>query len=396
MKIYIIGAGCGSDLLLTSQAREALKKCEVIIGAERIVEKYAGTKKVYTEYKAEEIKEIIDSNNADAAVLMSGDTGFFSGAKKLLAVLKDYDVTVLAGISSMTYFAQKLGMPWEDWKLLSLHGQSKNIIGHIRENEKTFALLNNGDDVDRLCRKLLLYGMDDVKLFVGERLSYEDETITSGTAAELCGKSFDKLSVILAVNNKPKKIRYEINDSEYIRGKVPMTKQEIRTLSIAKLRLTRESVLYDIGAGTGSVGIASAMISPDIDVYAFEKKSEAVELMEKNKIKFGADNVEIAEGRAEELVTDEKFKTPTHAFIGGSDGHIDDIIDKLFIRNNNIRIVVNAVSLETISKLFAYLKDRGIEADITQISLSKGEPVGRHTMMKAYNPIYIIAFGGAQ
>lgn len=392
MRIYIIGAGCGNDSLMTAQAKEAIDRCEIIIGSERLVKKYKGVKRIYAEYKAEHIKRIIDTNGADTAVLMSGDTGFYSGAKKLAERLEGYDVTVLPGISSATYFASRLKMSLEDWELLSLHGTDVNIIGYIRNRKNTFALLNNGDDVNRLCEKLILYGMDNVILHVGENLSYEDERIISGRASELKNMTFKKLCVVLAVNGRPENIRYQISDSEFIRGGVPMTKEEIRTLSLSKLGLGKGSVLYDIGAGTGSVGIAAALLNPDTEVYAFERNAAAVDLIAKNKIKFKADNVSIVFGEAQDMM--DEFKTPTHAFIGGSGGAMGPIIDKLLELNDIIRIVINTVTLESLSTAKRVLSQKGIEPEITMVSVSRGENMRGYTLMKAENPVCIIAFGG--
>ncbi len=392
MKIYIIGVGCGNAALLTEQARQAVEKCGVVIGSVRIIKEYERKKRTFAEYRADEIKRIIDENGSDTAVIMSGDAGFYSGAKGLIETLDGYDVTVIPGISSMTYFAAKLKMPWDDWKLISAHGLSKNIIGHIRDNEKTFALLNNGGDVNALCEKLIRYGMEDVLLYVGERLSYEDERITSGTAKELVDMTFNKLCVVLAVNGDPWEKKYEISDSEFIRGRVPMTKAEVRLISLAKLRLNKNSVLYDIGAGTGSVGIAAALLEPDMEVFAFERNAEAVELIEKNSIKFRTDNVRIIDGDAQSTLSNHRL--PTHAFIGGSGGKMGEIIDRLFELNENIRIVINTVTIETLAETERVLRARDIEAEFTAVNISKGERLGGYTLMKAANPVYIIAFGG--
>ncbi|MDD5945656.1 MAG: precorrin-6y C5,15-methyltransferase (decarboxylating) subunit CbiE [Clostridia bacterium] len=390
--IYIIGAGCGSDELITCEAEKAIESCKNIIGSSRLTDKYKNNKNTFTSYKPDEIKRIIDGLDGDTAVLMSGDTGFYSGTKKLIEVLEGYETAALPGISSAVYFASVLKMPWQDWKLLSLHGQKVNIIGHIRENRYVFALLGGAEDIKILCEKLILYSMDDVILYVGENLSYENERITVGRPYELIDRRFDDMAVLLAVNNKAEKAPAEIDDSEFIRGKVPMTKSEVRTLSVAKLRLKKDSVVYDIGAGTGSVSIAAALTDPDITVYAVEKNEQAAELIEVNKLKFKADNVKIIMGEASEVISE--LERPTHAFIGGSSGYMEKIIGLLLEKNSDIRIVVNTVTLESLAEINRITKKLGVDAETVMLSVSKGAQAGDYTIMKAMNPVYIISFGG--
>lgn len=389
MRIYIVGAGCGDKSTLTFDAVKAISSCKILIGAERLVKEYSSDKKVFSEYKAEIIKEIIDRNGEDTAVLMSGDTGFYSGAKKLSDILKNYEVEIIPGISSVSYFSSKVSMPWEDWKLVSTHGVNTNIIGYAKENKRTFAILNNGKDVNVLCKKLLYYGMENVILYVGENLSYHNERIISGTPMDLADIEFDNLTVCLIINNTAGRLIGDIKDDDFVRGSVPMTKEEVRSVSISKLGIKEASVFYDIGAGTGSVSISVALKSPDIKVYSFEKNPDALVLIEKNKAKFGADNVEIISGEA--LDNLDSFEKPSHAFIGGGGGNLDKIIEKLKKINCEIKIVINTVTLESLCQVQNIITKYGFEAEITQVSVAKGKRLGIHTLMKASNPVYIIS-----
>jgi len=136
--------------------------------------------------------------------------------------------------------------------------------------------------------------MGDVLLYVGENLSYENEKIFVKPASELTEYKGDPLSVICAVNeNAGTRLEtHGIRDEEFIRGKAPMTKEEVRTVSLSKLRLTADSVCYDVGAGTGSLSIEMALRAHQGQVWAIEKKEDAVELIHRNKVKFAADNLE--------------------------------------------------------------------------------------------------------
>lgn len=182
-----------------------------------------------------------------------------------------------------------------------------------------------------------------------------------------------------------------IDDDDFERGNVPMTKASVRHLSIAKLELAKDSVLYDIGSGTGSIAVQAALLDNSIKVYAVEKKAEAVELIEKNKKKFFCDNIEIVKGEAPEALTG--LMLPTHAFIGGSSGNLNSILDMLKKMSPGIRIVLNAVSLETISELMSIIKTFELEnLSLEQVAISKVRELGNYHMMSAENPVLIAAF----
>ena len=172
-----------------------------------------------------------------------------------------------------------------------------------------------------------------------------------------------------------------------------MTKEEIRSISISKLRLNKEAIIYDIGAGTGSVSVEMALQAIDGVVYAIEKKSEAVDLIEENKKKFGADNLVVIDGIAPEAM--EQLPEPTHAFIGGSSGNLKDIMMLLLYKNPKVRIVINAITLETISEALHCVKNLEVaEVEVVQISISKSQTIGDYHMMMGQNPVYIISCTG--
>lgn len=181
-----------------------------------------------------------------------------------------------------------------------------------------------------------------------------------------------------------------LKDEEFIRSNVPMTKEEVRTVSLSKLGLKNDSVLYDIGAGTGSVSIAAALQSPDIRVYAIERNSAAAELIEENKRKFAADNIEIIRGSAPEAM--KGLKAPSHIFIGGSGGNMEDIINAAWALEPRAKIVINTVSLESLAQVTGILNKReDISSDVTLMSVSKSRAIGKYNLMTAQNPVYIIS-----
>lgn len=284
---------------------------------------------------------------------------------------------------------------WDDTVLTSNHGEEANLLSLIRQNKKVFSILGKNDSVSELAKKLLAYGMDEVVLYVGERLSYADEKIQKGTPETFADYEGDSLSVLYVENEnyRQQSATHGIRDEEFLRDKVPMTKEEVRTVSLSKLRLFENSVCYDIGAGTGSVAIEMALRAYKGKVYAIEKKELAVELLKKNKEQFQADNLEIIEGLAPEAM--KALEAPTHAFIGGSSGNMKEIMELLLEKNSKVRIVINCIALESVSEALECLKTLPVtDTEIVQMTVSKSKTVGRYHMMMGENPIYIISCTG--
>lgn len=398
-KVYLIGIGTGAAMQFTLDARDKILNSDLLIGAERMIKaarKLSGDLGVpeFISYDADEIGDYIAkyAEYEKICILLSGDTGFFSGASKLMAKLSDYDVDVLPGISSLSYFCARMKVSWEETAFTSIHGRSSNLIYRIAHENMTFALLSGADDLIQLGDKLVKYGLTDVTLHIGENLSYENERILHVKPDSVRENTYDRLLALIIENPNPRKKDYlSVDDNEFIRGDVPMTKSEVRTISIAKLGITGKAVVYDVGAGTGSVSVQAAMQYYDSKVFAIEKNSEAVGLINANKIKFAADNLEIIQGEATECI--DKLEAPTHAFIGGSSGNLCKILDMIYSKNPSCRIVLNAISLETVSNALGYLKEHGIKpVEILEISVSKAKETGTHHLMMGQNPITIIVF----
>jgi precorrin-6Y C5,15-methyltransferase (decarboxylating) len=217
------------------------------------------------------------------AVLMSGDVGFFSGAKKLLPLLRERcDVRILPGLSSLVTLCARLGESYEDVVCVSLHGREHNLASDVRANRRVFTLVGGADGVKTLCADLCAAGLGGVRLGVGERLSYPDERVTRGPAETLLDEDFDALAVVLIENDAADAavVSAGMPDEAFRRGgsedgAVPMTKSEVRAVCLSKLRLTRGAVCWDVGAGTGSVSVEMARIADRGRVYAIERKEEA-------------------------------------------------------------------------------------------------------------------------
>ena len=404
-QLYLVGIGMGNEKNRTVEAEQICQSADLLIGARRMLQsvKTEG-KAVFESYKPAEIAAYLAEHPQyeTAAVLLSGDIGFYSGAKKLYDAiertegLEQMEIYPVSGISSVVYFCGKLGVSWEDVHLLSLHGRKQNLIDAVKYHEKVFVLCGEKDGIPKICCKLKEYGLGDVKVAVGTDLSYEQERIVQGTAESLMKEDFAPLSVLLICNPDVKKrIGHGLDDDLFLRGKVPMTKSEVRSISLSKLRLHKDAVVWDVGAGTGSVSIEAASLAKDGVVYAIEKKDEAIDLLEQNKRKFGTDNLEIIKGLAPEAL--EGLPAPTHAFIGGSSGNLKEILEVLLEQNPRVRVVINAIALETVAEAMQCLKSMAFtDVDIAQVSVAKGKKLGSYEMMMGQNPVYIFSCTGGE
>lgn len=401
-EISLVGIGMGTLGTMTREGETALGEAQLLIGAARMLEQVGKPgQDTFVSYKPEEICSYLEQHPEyrKAAVALSGDVGFYSGSKKLLESLKrelpKARIRLVSGISSMIYFCSKLQTSWEDIRPVSLHGRDGNVVGLLKEQPRIFAIVGNRDGIARVCQKLAAYGMGKTRISVGERLSYPEEKITGGYAEDFQEYSSDPLSVMLLEREDKisRVVTHGISDDCFLRGKVPMTKEEVRSISLSKLRLERNSVIYDIGAGTGSVSVEMAAQAVEGRVYAVEKKPEAVELLQQNKRRFQADNLEIVEGLAPKAC--EGLPAPTHAFIGGSSGNLQEILKLLLAKNPRVRIVVNCITLETVAEALEAVRSLPLtDIDIAQVTVAKGKPAGPYHLMMGQNPVYVISCTG--
>ena len=397
--VTVVGIGPGGRTYLTEEAKKALHSCDAVIGAKSVIDALSVDKPCFPEYLPHKVKDVLQSHPSvrRAAVVMRGDTGFFSGAKKLVETLREEnDVTVIPGVASPVLLAAKLGVSWEDAAFHSLHGRNGNLTRTAARNEKTFVLTDGENTPETICETLCAYGMGGLLCAVGERLSYPEENIARSTAEELKNQSFDPLSVVYIENPAPEKgLRCGIADDEFLRGGVPMTKAEVRAVSVAKLSLNRDSVVWDIGAGTGSVSVECAIAAFDGTVYAVEKNPEGIKLIRENALWFKTDNLTVVEGAAPEALRD--LPAPTHAFIGGSGGNLKEIMSLILQKNSHAVIVLNAVTLETQAEALECCKALPLRlTDAVQVGVARAQQMGRYHLTAAQNPVWIFTMRGGE
>lgn len=394
MQVILAASGGGSWGTLTEECRKALENASCIIGAKRLLESLPDT---YTNNRAAatrpgEILQILRAQGDGCVVLYSGDTGFYSGTRSLIPLLEQEHIsyTVLPGISSVQLLSAALGRPWQDWLLLSAHGVDCNPVGAVMQGKPVFFLTGGELGPAELCRKLAQAGLDTLPVTVGENLSYPHQRIRRGTAGEFAALHFETLSVLLAEPADPVTHRTPgFPDSLFTRGEVPMTKQEVRAVVLAKLAPRPGDILWDVGAGTGSVSVELALAASWGRTYAIECNEKACELIRVNREKLGAWNLQLIKGAAPQAL--ESLETPDAVFIGGTKGSMEQVVDLVLDHNPKARICISAICIETLYAAVKALQNRGIEPEVTQISISRGKAAGSLHLLMANNPIFLIA-----
>ena len=393
MQVTLASLGGGGQETMTAECAAALRNARCILGAKRLLEHLPRgcTDNRIAAVRAQELLDAILGQQGGCVVVFSGDAGFYSGARGLLPLLaqRGIPVQVLPGVSSVQLFAARLGRPWQDWELVSAHGVDCNVIGAVSRGKPAFFLTGGALGPGELCRMLADAGLGFLPVAVGENLSGPEEKITTSTAAELAGRSFASLSVLLA-EPAPRFERRSpgLPDGMCVRGQAPMPKQAGRAAALAKRGVGPSDVLWDVGAGTGSVSVELALSAPEGQVFAVECDGEACALIRENRGKFSAWNLQLVEGKAPQALAG--LPAPDAVFIGGTKGGMEDIVGQVLAKNENARICISAIALETLSAAVTALEKHGLEADVAQIAVSRTRPAGKLHLLMANNPTFLI------
>ncbi len=414
--VTLAGIGMGAPETVTQEVKEALERADAVFGSKRALEAAkaavpaVSAKPLDCCYRAEDILPKLEhpevfqkwGGAVQVVVVFSGDTGFYSGCRKLRQELFDagiQNVRILSGISCVSYLSAAAGISWEDAEIFSIHGRQEDLciknrlLEAVRSRGKVFVLVSGASDVQEIGKLLEENGCGNCKVILGHQLSYSEEQVREYTPLECQNCTEEGLYVCLILNfeQKERPLTHGRRDGDFLRGQVPMTKEEVRTIAISKLRLNRQGVVYDIGSGTGSVAAEIAERSSSLSVYAIEGKPEAAALIRENCRKFGLYNVTVVNQAAPEALA--ALPEPTHVFIGGSGGKLKEILSALCGRGAGIRVVLTAVTLETIGEVSAILKELPVsDEEIVQLQVSRSLIAGRYHRMQAENPIWVVSF----
>lgn len=401
--VTVVGIGDDGCASLTSRAVNAVREAQVLVGGERqlaFFPQFTGERLVIRDGIAallERVAELAEEHNV--CVLASGDPLFFGVGSLLIKKLGAQHVAVIAQPSSVQLAFARAGLKWDDATLLSLHGRPlAGLVTRLRHAFKVALLTDEENSPARIASHLLEHGQTEWKAWVCENLGGPDERVRAFAVADLCAvKDIAPLNVLVLLRTDPAwrppptiPFLHEDAFAKRMPKKGLITKREVRLLSLAALQLRPDSIVWDIGAGSGSVSIEAALLAPAGRVYAIEVDPEGVEICRENARNHGVDNLRVVAGRAPEALAE--LDSPDAVFVGGSKGSMETIVDTALERlRPGGRLVANAVTLENAGEIYQSLRRRGLVPDVTLLQVSRSEPLAHYQRYEALNPIQMFA-----
>ncbi len=397
-KIYVIGAGVAGQEGFSRRVLELIGRAEILLGGERQLELFPDFpgEKVTIGSNLGEVVERLKKNERQTVVLASGDPLFFGIGRYLLRNLPEAELEFVPNVSSVQYAFAKIKEPWDDAVFVSAHGRGlKGAVDRIVANDKAAVLTDEVNTPRAIAAEMIERGRDGYAAWLCENLGTAEERIIATDVKGLLEIDAAPLNVLILIKE------YEaggdeyvptlgIPDEEFASSKKLITKEEIRVVTLAKLKLRHDMTLWDLGAGSGSVSIEADHLLPNGRIFAVERNPQCIEFIKENLNKFNARHVTLVEGEAPECL--ETLPDPDRVFIGGSGGNLWKILEAVDLRlPAEGRVVINAVTLDTLTAATEYFDNAGYQVEVTTVNIARTRPLTDYKMFEAYNPVYIIA-----
>jgi len=405
--VTVIGLGDDGCLGLSSRAANVIARAQVLAGGERhlaFFPQFEGKRVIFKSDLVRAISEIVDlSHEHTVCVLASGDPLFY-GIGNMIAkkIGKEY-LEFIPSPTSIQLAFSRVKEKWDDATIISLHGRPmKGLVSKLQRVQKAALLTDNKNSPQVIANYLCQYQDSDWTAHVCENLGSRDEKVKKyGNLRELAEqREISDLNILILERCNPSNILWRqeptipYREEEAFAKRMPknglITKREVRVLSLAAMQLRSNSVIWDIGAGSGSVAIEAAKVAWEGEVFAIEVDPEGVEICRENILSHRTDHVEVIAGRAPEALLD--LKDPDAVFVGGSKGSMGEIIDCVLKRlKPDGRIVVNAVTLDNVSEAYQAFRSYGIIPEVILLNISRGQKLANYLRYDALNPIHIFA-----
>ena len=333
----------------------------------------------------------------DVAVLASGDPLFFGIGRSLIDRFGAERVRVHPAMSSVQLACARFGLPWDDLRLVSLHGRPADTLpGQVLPYPRVLLLTDQRNSPDRVAAALLaaLHACDDrdrmaaIRMRVAENLGLTDERLTSGTLAEIAGQRFGPLNLVLVEQPaRPEVCRFGLGEDEIRHSRGLITKDEVRAAVLHRLRLPENGVLWDVGGGSGSVSLEAARLCPELSVYTVERNPAEQANIRANIRTYGAYTIHLVDGAAPAALTE--LPAPDRVFVGGSGGQLEAILTTAAARlAPGGRIVVSAVLAQTETIAQRVLAQLCRHVSCTTLTVTRHDPHGGPD--RVLNPITLI------
>jgi precorrin-6Y C5,15-methyltransferase (decarboxylating) len=402
--VSVVGIGDDGCVGLSSRAMNAVARASVLVGGERqlaFFPQFHGeqiTLKAGLPAVLERVAELAEDHNV--CILASGDPLFFGIGGLCVRKLGAGNVEVIPQPSSVQLAFARAGLAWDDAVVVSLHGRPLiGLLTRLRRASKVALLTDEECSPPRIAVHLLEHDQGGAwRAWVCERLGGPEERVRAFAIDELAAsRDIDPLNVLLLQRKDPSfrpppaiPFLHEDEFAKRMPKKGLITKREVRLLSLAALGVREDGVVWDIGAGSGSVAIEAALLAPCGRVYAVELDPEGGAICRDNARAHAVDNVTVVHGRAPDALAD--LPAPDAVFIGGSKGSMAEIIEvALSALRPGGRLVANAITLENAAEVYQTVRRRGLEPEVTLLQVSRAEPLAHYMRYEALNPIQIFA-----
>lgn len=399
--IYIIGIGINGKDDLSNKALEIIESSDILFGGERHLSyfpHFKGERFAIKSNLKDVVQHIKENRNKKITVLASGDPGFYGIADYLIKNLGKDNIEIIPNISSMQWAFAKIKETWHDAEIVSSHGRGiENIIEAARHNNKIGIFTSSGDEPKKIAEALIKSNLNNFTAYICENIGSPDERIELYSLKDIAAKTFSPLNIMILIKSDAGVFNAEQLDSVFgfpdicfSHSNGLITKEEIRAISLAKMRLIDDSVVWDIGACSGSVAIEAGRIAKRGKVYAIEKKHERIEQIMENIKNFSMNNIEVIEGEAPDCL--KGLPEPDAVFIGGSSGRLKTILE---VCSKSMKskgcIIINAITLDTLKTATDSLKWLSMPFEIVSVNIAKSKGISDSIFFEAQNPVYIIS-----
>jgi precorrin-6Y C5,15-methyltransferase (decarboxylating) len=404
-KVQIVGIGDDGVEGMTAQARRLVEAADVLVGPEScaalVPESLRG--RLVAAASLEELVERIEAAGAKrVVVLASGDPLFYGTARYVCSKLGKERFEVVPHVSSMQLAFARVKESWEDAFLANLSGQSiERVIDRVRSSETAGLFTSEQWPAPAVARALLDEGVDTFQAYVCENLGSPDERVTQGSLADIAKDSFASPNVMILVRkakvaDKPGQVGTRLfgNPDECFLQSRPkrglLTPAEVRSLALAELQLTPASEVWDVGAGSGSVGLEAARIARDGRVHAIEMDPDDHALIRENAARFGVTNLSPVLGRAPEAWA--SLPDPDAIYVGGSGRDVAMLVEQAWQRlKPGGRLVTACNSIENLAAMHSLLRARSGDAAYWMVNIARGIEQLDRIRFEAINPIFLLA-----
>jgi precorrin-6Y C5,15-methyltransferase (decarboxylating) len=404
--VHVIGLGMSPEDL-TPKALEIIREAQVLVGGRRLLGYFPElpARKIVLGKDTAGALAQIPALAADrrVVVLASGDPLFYGIGPLVVKLLGPEQVVVHPNITAVQAACARLRTAWQDAAIVSLHGRGYEALeAALDRAEKLIVYTDPEHTPGAIARLLLARGRGAAQLCVLEDLGQKKERVTRLSPEEALNLEFSPLNVVvilahqIAVNQglnvrAPGTARLHLGLPEealdHQRGLI--TKAEVRAVVLAKLELYPGLVLWDVGAGCGSVGLEASLLMPGGMIIAVEQDPERAGQIRANREKFGVGNLEVVCGRAPDCLAG--LPAPQRVFIGGGGRDLGAILKEALVRlDRGGKIVLTAALLETLETARGVLAAASWSIDVVHFQVSRSQPLGEGMYMQALNPVWIV------